>query len=85
MDSEQQRKYIAVVCMLPLMADYLEDLMDVKLKRELKQLGNTLIHNTRRFDDVLMKTADIEAIEQQNEVQRAMRQWVVSNIKVEES
>jgi uncharacterized protein YprB with RNaseH-like and TPR domain len=84
MNKQQEIKFIGVMGMLPLMADFMEDLINVNLKRELKQQANTLIANIRRFDKMLMDTGDIETIEQQNDIQRALRQWVNDNIKPEE-
>jgi uncharacterized protein YprB with RNaseH-like and TPR domain len=84
MNKKQQIKFIAIVGMLPLAGDFIEDLLDVNLKRELKQQANILIANIRRFDKMLMDESDLESIEQQNEIQRALRQWVNDNIKPDE-
>jgi uncharacterized protein YprB with RNaseH-like and TPR domain len=84
MNKQQQIKFIAIVGMLPLAGDFIEDLLDVNLKRDLKQQANILIANIRRFDKMLMDTSDLESIEQQNEIQRALRQWVNDNIKPDE-
>lgn len=66
----QNEKLIISVCLLPVLADLLED---VELKHEVKMKQNTLLNSIRSFDRHFMNTADSEAIDQQINVQQWFR------------
>lgn len=59
--------------LLPVLADFLED---VPMQQLAKMKRNRLVTEIRSFDAFLMVGADIEAMEQQIELQQAFRQWL---------
>jgi hypothetical protein len=59
--------------LLPVLADFLED---VPMQQLAKMKRNRLVTEIRSFDAFLMVSADIEAMEQQIELQQAFRQWI---------
>jgi hypothetical protein len=59
--------------LLPVLADFLED---VPMQQLAKMKRNRLVTEIRSFDAFLMVGADIEAMEQQIELQQAFRQWI---------
>jgi hypothetical protein len=59
--------------LLPVLADFLED---VPMQQLAKMKRNRLVQEIRSFDAFLMVGADIEAMEQQIELQQAFRQWL---------
>lgn len=73
---EQQRKLLTVVALLPVLADYLEDL---KLMHEVKRDANKLIETIRRNDARILNGAESEVFTQQVDIQRAFVQWNKEN------
>jgi hypothetical protein len=63
--------------LLPVLADFLED---VPMQQLAKMKRNRLVTEIRSFDAFLMVGADIEAMEQQIELQQAFRQWLTTNL-----
>ena len=63
--------------LLPVLADFLED---VPMQQLAKMKRNRLVTEIRSFDAFLMVGADIEAMEQQIELQQAFRQWIKEKI-----
>jgi hypothetical protein len=61
--------------LLPVLADFLED---VPMQQLAKMKRNRLVTEIRSFDAFLMVGADIEAMEQQIELQQAFRQWLTT-------
>jgi hypothetical protein len=59
--------------LLPVLADFLED---VPMRQLAKMKRNRLVTEIRSFDAFLMVGADLEAMEQQIELQQAFRQWL---------
>jgi hypothetical protein len=59
--------------LLPVLADFLED---VPMQQLAKMKRNRLVQEIRSFDAFLMVGADIEAMDQQIELQQAFRQWI---------
>jgi hypothetical protein len=68
-----EQKLIAVVAILPVMADLLED---VKIFRMVKIHGNKFINEVRKVDNTIIKDAELEAQSQQVNIQRAFIQWL---------
>ena len=78
--TKEQKQLLTVVGCLPTIADYLEDVIEAKqLSKTAKMYANNLISQIRRFDNLLISGADLEAIEQQNEIALAFRQWDSKN------
>jgi hypothetical protein len=59
--------------LLPVLADFLED---VPMQQLAKMKRNRLVQEIRSFDAFLMVGADLDAMEQQIELQQAFRQWI---------
>ena len=74
----QQQKLIAIVALLPLIADFMED---IPLYRMCKRHGNSFIDEVRKVDDVIIKDAELDAQSQQVNIQRALRQWLETEFK----
>jgi hypothetical protein len=68
-----KEKLLAVVGLLPVLADLLED---VELFRNSKKYANLFLNEVRRVDDRIIKDAELEAQSQQVNIQRAFRQWL---------
>ena len=72
-----EEKMLIVVSVLPVLADFLEDLNDDKFfSTQVKIQAQNLIAQVRKLDERVMKNADIQAIEEQIMIQRQFRQWV---------
>lgn len=69
----QQEKLIAVVGILPVLADLMED---VKLFQLSKKYGNLFIDEVRKTDNAIIQDAELEAQSQQINIQRAFVQWL---------
>lgn len=78
MNSEQ--KLLAVVALLPVLADLMED---IPLFRMAKKHGNAFIDETRKVDNIIIHDAELEAQSQQVNIQRAFRQWLEKEFKEE--
>ena len=73
---EEVKEIVAVFAIMPVIADYLEDLTvanNFKVKRD------NLVTQIRKVDKLMFDSADLETIEQQINIQRAFRQWVKEN------
>lgn len=66
-------KLIAVVAILPVIADLMED---VKLFQLSKKYGNLFIEEVRKVDNTIIKDAELDAQSQQVNIQRAFVQWL---------
>jgi hypothetical protein len=75
-----EQKLIAVVALLPVMADLLED---VKIFRMVKIHGNKFIDEVRKVDNTIIKDAELEAQSQQVNIQRAFLQWLKTEFVAE--
>jgi hypothetical protein len=70
-------KLIASTAILPVLADFLEDLNEDKAFRtEMKIATLNLISQIRKLDERIMKHASNETSEQQVNIQIAFRQWL---------
>ena len=68
-----EQKLLAVVALLPVMADLMED---VKVYNQSKKYGNLFINEIRKVDNTIIKDAELEAQSQQVNIQRAFIQWL---------
>ena len=70
-------KLIAATSILPVLADFLEDLNEDKAFRtDMKMATLNLIGQIRKLDERIMKNASNETSEQQINIQIAFRQWL---------
>lgn len=72
-----EMKLLAIIGLLPVLADFIEDLNDQNLlSRDMKvKLGNVM-HQIRTIDKRVMDSADSRVIEEQINMQIAFRQWL---------
>jgi hypothetical protein len=75
-----EQKLIAVVALLPVMADLMED---VKIYNQSKKYGNLFINEIRKVDNTIIKDAELEAQSQQVNIQRAFVQWLKTEFVAE--
>ena len=68
-----EQKLLAVVAILPVMADLMED---VKIYNQSKKYGNLFINEIRKVDNTIIKDAELKAQSQQVNIQRAFIQWL---------
>lgn len=66
-------KLIAVVGILPVIADLM---VDVKLFQLSKKYGNLFIDEVRKVDNMIISDAELDAQSQQVNIQRAFIQWL---------
>ena len=79
-------KLIAATSILPVLADFLEDLNEDKAFRtDMKIATLNLIGQIRKLDERIMKNASNETSEQQVNIQIAFRQWIKSAQPTEEN
>jgi hypothetical protein len=79
-------KLIAATSILPVLADFLEDLNEDKAFRtDMKIAMLNLIGQIRKLDERIMKNASNETSEQQVNIQIAFRQWLKSAQHTEEN
>jgi hypothetical protein len=76
----QEQKLLAVVALLPVMADLIED---VKIYHQSKRYANLFINEVRKVDNIIIHNAELEAQSQQVNIQRAFRQWLETEFKEE--
>jgi hypothetical protein len=70
-------KLLASIGLLPVLADFLEDLNDQNLfAREMKISTTNLCSQIRRIDERVMKGVSKEVSEEQINMQMAFRQWL---------
>lgn len=73
----QEIKLLASVGLLPVLADFLEDLNEEKAFRtDMKIATQNLITQIRKLDERIMRNASPETSEQQVNIQIAFRQWL---------
>jgi hypothetical protein len=75
-----EQKLLAVVAILPVMADLMED---VKIYNQSKKYGNLFINEIRKVDNTIIKDAELEAQSQQVNIQRAFIQWLKTEFVAE--
>lgn len=61
---------------LPVLADYLED---IPMFQTAKMKRNLVVNSIRSFDSFMIDTADTEAMEQQIKIQQSFRKWCEDN------
>jgi len=82
---EIESKLLASTSKLPVLADLLEDCIEAKLIRfGAKKEAIKVIAHIREMDKMFMDTADAEAVQQQNNIQLAFRQWMEESYKSEQ-
>jgi hypothetical protein len=70
-------KLLAIVGILPVIGDFIEDMNDEKIfTRSIKQKANMLLDEIRRSDQRLIGDAGEEIWNQQMDIQMAFRQWL---------
>ena len=73
----QEIKLLAAIGLLPVLADFLEDLNEDKAFRtDMKIATQNLIAQIRKMDERVMRDASPETSEQQINIQIAFRQWL---------
>lgn len=73
----QELKLLAAIGIMPVLADFLEDLNEDKAFRtDMKIATQNLIGQIRKLDERIMKNASNETSEQQVNIQIAFRQWL---------
>jgi hypothetical protein len=76
----QEQKLLAVVGILPAIADLIED---IELFKNSKKYANLFLNEVRRVDNIIIKDAELEAQSQQVNIQRAFRQWLETEFVAE--
>jgi hypothetical protein len=76
----QEQKLLAVVGILPVLADLLED---IELFRNSKKYANLFLNEVRHVDNRIIKDAQLEAQSQQVNIQRAFIQWLKTEFVAE--
>jgi hypothetical protein len=76
----QEQKLLAVVGLLPVLADLLED---IELFRNSKKYANLFLNEVRHVDNRIIKDAELEAQSQQVNIQRAFLQWLKTEFVAE--
>jgi hypothetical protein len=75
-----EQKAMAVCAVLPVIADFIEDLNDEQLfKKIIKQKANMLLLEIRKNDERLLKNTNDQAFAEQVKIQLAFRAWVENN------
>ena len=78
---EELSKLLALVGVLPVLADFMEDLNSSVFTKQVKNKCNLLLTEIRRIDTQLMQGTDLSIIEQQHNIGLAFRQWQKENFK----
>jgi hypothetical protein len=76
----QEQKLLAVVGILPVLADLIED---VELYQMSKKRANMFVDEVRRVDNIVIKDAQLDAQSQQVNIQRAFIQWLKTEFVAE--
>jgi len=70
-------KLIAIVGILPVLGDFIEDMNDEKIfTKAIKMRANHLLDEIRKSDKRLLDDADQDIWNQQMDIQIAFRQWL---------
>lgn len=73
---EQEAKLLIVVALLPVIADFIED---IPLYQKTKKNANMFIDEVRKIDDLILKGTTMDVIDQQITLQREFRNWIKEN------
>ena len=76
MNQDKEKKLLVSMSLLPVLADFLED---IPFRHEAKRKANLLINSIRSFDEFFMDSADPLTVEQQDLIQRGFREFVKEN------
>lgn len=72
-----ETKLLAIVGILPVIGDFIEDMNDEKIfTKAIKMRANHLLDEIRKSDKRLLDDADQEIWNQQMDIQMAFRQWL---------
>lgn len=72
-----EMKLLATIGLLPVLADFIEDLNEQNLlTREMKLKLNNIMNQIRTIDKRVMDSADARVIDEQINMQMAFRQWL---------
>ena len=83
-NKDEIEKLLTLVGVLPVLADFMEDLNSSVFTQSLKNKCNLLIKEIRQKDELLMRGTDLSIIEQQHNIGLAFRQWHKQNFKNDE-
>jgi hypothetical protein len=76
----QEQKLLAVCAVLPVIADFIEDLNDERLfKKIIKQKANMLLDEIRKNDERLLSNSPDGGFDEQIAIQLEFRKWVENN------
>jgi hypothetical protein len=77
---ETEKKLLALCGVLPVLADFIEDLnMEHIFTKNIKRKANLLLEEIRKTDEGILKNTDLQSQTQQIDIQIAFRQWVNEN------
>ena len=77
---ETEKKLLVLCGVLPVLADYIEDLnIEFVFSKNIKLKANMLMDEIRQNDERILKHTDMEVNAQQIDIQRAFREWVKEN------
>ena len=75
-----ETKITAIVCVLPVIADLIEDLIEANVyKNNVKLANKNLVAQIRRLDQLIMDKAPNEDNVQQVDAQISFRNWIKEN------
>jgi len=75
-----ETKITAIVCVLPVIADLIEDLIEANVyKNNVKLANKNLVAQIRRLDQLIMDKAPNEDNIQQVDAQISFRNWIKEN------
>ena len=75
-----ETKITAIVCVLPVIADLIEDLIEANVyKNNVKLANKNLVAQIRRLDQLIMDKAPNEDNVQQVDAQISFRKWIKEN------
>ena len=76
MTPEEVKKLLTLVGVLPVLADFMQDMNSSVFDKVLKQKTNHLIDEIRKRDEMILLGSSIETVEQQHNIGLAFRKWV---------
>lgn len=82
-DEQTTQKLLTLVGVLPVLADYMEDLNGTIFTKQVKNKCNMLLAEIRRIDNIIMQGTEIGIIEEQHNIWLAFRQWQRETFKNE--
>lgn len=86
MQTEKNKKLLVLCGVLPVLADFIEDLnMEKTFTKTIKHRANSLMEEIRKNDERLLNNTGLELQTQQIEIQLSFRKWVNENFKEDES